>query len=70
MSKADRGFASMDPEQQRRIASKGGKAAQAKGTGRQWTVEEARAAGRKGGLAGSTKRNAALRAANPDAKDL
>ena len=51
MAKQDRGFASMDPEKQRRIASKGGKAAHAKGRAHEWTVEEAREAGRKGGSA-------------------
>ncbi len=51
MSKADRGFASMAPEKQQAIASKGGKAAHAKGRAHQWTTEEAREAGRKGGLA-------------------
>jgi len=44
-----RGFASMDGEKQRLIASKGGKAAHAKGTAHEWSSEEARAAGRKGG---------------------
>jgi len=44
-----RGFASMDPEKQREIASKGGKAAHEKGTAHQFTPEEAREAGRKGG---------------------
>jgi hypothetical protein len=51
VAKQDRGFASMDPEKQRHIASKGGKAAHAKGRAHQWTVEEAREAGRKGGAA-------------------
>jgi general stress protein YciG len=51
MMKQDRGFASMDPEKQRRIASKGGKTAHAKGTAHEWTVDEAREAGRKGGSA-------------------
>lgn len=46
---AMRGFASMDPEKQKKIASKGGKAAHAKGVAHQWTTEEARAAGKKGG---------------------
>jgi general stress protein YciG len=50
MGKEDRGFASMNPEQQRQIASRGGKAAHEKGTAHEWSVEEARAAGRKGGL--------------------
>lgn len=50
MSKEDRGFASMDRAKQREIASKGGKAAHQKGTGHEWTSEEAREAGRKGGM--------------------
>lgn len=45
----NRGFASMDSDKQRQIASKGGKAAHMKGTAHEWTSEEARAAGRKGG---------------------
>lgn len=45
-----RGFASMSPEKQREIASKGGKAAHVKGTAHQFTTEEATAAGRKGGI--------------------
>jgi general stress protein YciG len=44
-----RGFASMDPEKQRQIASKGGKAAHQKGTAHEWDADEAREAGRKGG---------------------
>ena len=56
MAKQDRGFASMDPEKQRRIASKGGKAAHAKGVAHQWTSEQARVAGRKGGLAHHPRR--------------
>lgn len=47
--KERRGFASMSPEKQREIASKGGRAAHAKGTAHEWTSEEARVAGRKGG---------------------
>jgi hypothetical protein len=39
----------MSPEKQREIASKGGRAAHEKGTAHEWTAEEARAAGRKGG---------------------
>lgn len=46
---SNRGFASMDEEQQREIASKGGKAAHEKGTAHEFTHEEAVAAGRKGG---------------------
>jgi hypothetical protein len=39
----------MSPEKQREIASKGGRAAHQKGTAHEWTSEEARTAGRKGG---------------------
>jgi len=39
----------MTPEKQREIASKGGRAAHEKGTAHEWTPDEARAAGRKGG---------------------
>jgi general stress protein YciG len=46
-----RGFASMDPDKQRKIASMGGRAAHVQGTAHEWTSEEARAAGRKGGVA-------------------
>ncbi len=46
-----RGFASMDAEKQREIASKGGKAAHEKGTAHEFDSEEAREAGRKGGQA-------------------
>ena len=47
--KERRGFASMSIEKQREIASKGGRAAHEKGTAHEWTPDEARAAGRKGG---------------------
>src|SRR5512139_1646402 len=47
--KSKRGFASMDPARQREIASKGGRAAHAKGTAHEWSADEARRAGRKGG---------------------
>lgn len=47
--KERRGFASMSPEKQREIASKGGRAAHQKGTAHEWTSDEARTAGRKGG---------------------
>ncbi len=47
--KSRRGFAAMNQEKQRTIASKGGRAAHEKGTAHQFTSEEARAAGRKGG---------------------
>lgn len=48
-----RGFASMDEEKQREIASKGGKAAHEKGTAHEFTSKEAQEAGRKGGEARS-----------------
>ncbi len=46
----------MDPAKQREIASKGGKAAHQKGTAHEWTSEEARDAGRKGGIASHRRR--------------
>jgi len=51
-----RGFAAMDEEKQREIASKGGRAAHAKGTAHEFTPDEAREAGRKGGEAVSRDR--------------
>lgn len=54
--RSNRGFASMDAARQREIASKGGKAAHAKGTAHEWTPDEARVAGRKGGEAVSRDR--------------
>jgi general stress protein YciG len=59
----------MDPNQQREIASKGGKAAHVKGTAFQWTSEQAREAGRKGGIASHRKRELAARADMPSAAD-
>ena len=53
-----RGFASMDPQRQREIASEGGKAAHEKGTAHEFTSEEARAAGRKGGQSRSKNNRA------------
>lgn len=55
--KSNRGFASMDPERQRQIASEGGRAAHEKGTAHEFTSEEAREAGRKGGMARSANRS-------------
>src|SRR5262245_26787506 len=45
----NRGFASMDAHRQREIARKGGRAAHEKGKAHEFTPDEARAAGRKGG---------------------
>jgi general stress protein YciG len=54
-----RGFAAMSPEQQREIASKGGRAAHQRGTAHEWDSSEAAAAGRKGGRA-AHHRNGAM----------
>jgi uncharacterized protein len=63
--KERRGFASMSPEKQREIASKGGRAAHEKGTAHEWTADEARAAGRKGGQISRGGRGRLVQAANP-----
>ena len=49
MAKQKRGFANMDPEEHKRIASRGGQAAHRKRSAHVWNSEEAREAGRKGG---------------------
>jgi general stress protein YciG len=54
--KQRRGFAAMSAEKQRTIASLGGKAAHAKGTAHEFSPEEAREAGRKGGQAAQRAR--------------
>ena len=46
---SERGFAAMDEEKQRKIASEGGKAAHERGTAHEFDSEEARRAGKKGG---------------------
>lgn len=56
MAGSKRGFAAMDPQKQREIASKGGRAAHEKGTAHEFTPDEARVAGRKGGEAVSQNR--------------
>jgi general stress protein YciG len=48
----------MDRNKRQHIASKGGKAAHEKGTAHEWTVEQARAAGRKGGMSSRRQRAA------------
>ena len=53
---SNRGFAAMDPAQQREIASKGGQAAHQQGRAHEFNSEEAREAGRKGGEAVSRNR--------------
>ena len=57
MATSKRGFASMSAEKQRQIASKGGRAAHEKGTAHEFTSEEAREAGRKGGEARGRNRS-------------
>lgn len=52
-----RGFASMDPQRQKEIASRGGRAAHQKGTAHEFSSDEARKAGRKGGEAVSRDRS-------------
>ena len=59
-----RGFASMDPQRQREIASEGGRAAHERGTAHEFTSEEAREAGRKGGQARAENRSARQRASS------
>lgn len=55
--KGRRGFAAMPEEKQREIASMGGKSAHQKGTAHEFTPEEAKAAGRKGGRARHGRRD-------------
>jgi uncharacterized protein len=54
-----RGFAAMDPRDAALISSKGGRAAHAQGTAHEFTSDEAREAGRKGGRAAAAKKRAA-----------
>ncbi len=56
MTPSKRGFAAMSRDKQREIAQRGGQAAHRKGTAHEFTVEEARTAGRKGGAAISQNR--------------
>jgi uncharacterized protein len=64
--KRPRGFAAMDRKLVSEIARKGGKAAHSAGTAHEFTSEEARVAGRKGGRATHAKRR---KAADEDQKD-
>lgn len=59
-----RGFAAMDRSKVSEIASKGGKAAHAAGTAHQFTADEARAAGKKGGVAPHVRRGRGPRQPN------
>jgi uncharacterized protein len=60
----------MDRARQREIASKGGKAAHQKGTAHEWTSEEARDAGRKGGLASHRRRREQKEPQNPGGGEM
>ena len=51
LKKSMRGFAAMDAEKQREIARKGGRAAHEQGVAHEWSSQEAREAGKKGGQA-------------------
>jgi general stress protein YciG len=55
-----RGFAAMDPKLVSELATRGGQAAHRAGTAHEFTSDEARVAGRKGGLATHAKRRARL----------
>jgi hypothetical protein len=50
-----RGFARLSPEEREAMSRKGGQASHASGRGHKFTVEDAREAGRKGGLANTTE---------------
>lgn len=56
-----RGFAAMNRDRVKEIASKGGKAAHAAGTAHQFSSDEARVAGRKGGMAPHVRRGGVRR---------
>ena len=56
-----RGFAAMDQARVKEIASKGGRAAHAAGTAHQFSSDEARNAGRKGGMAPHVRRGGVRR---------
>jgi general stress protein YciG len=61
-----RGFAAMDRDRVKEIASKGGKAAHAAGTAHQFSSDEARNAGRKGGMAPHVRRGGVRRRPTPE----
>jgi general stress protein YciG len=56
IEKGSQGFASMDPARRRKISQQGGRAAHEQRTAHEWTPDEARRAGRKGGLAKKHKK--------------
>lgn len=60
----------MSREKQREIASKGGRAAHEKGTAHEWTPDEARAAGRKGGQSSRGGRGRLAPLSTPDVHNV
>ncbi|NTS42675.1 general stress protein [Flavisolibacter sp. BT320] len=64
--KARRGFAAMSAERQRQIASQGGRAAHQQGVAHQWSTEEAKAAGKKGGQASGRRRSGQPDSSGPE----
>ena len=60
--KSRRGFAAMSPERQKEIASQGGRAAHEQGVAHEWSADEARSAGKKGGQASGKRRTSSARA--------
>lgn len=60
--KQKRGFAVLDPTKHRDLSSKGAKAAHAKGAAHRFSSEQAKAAGRKGGLEAAAQNRAAREA--------
>ena len=64
-----RGFAAMDRDRVKQIASKGGRAAHAAGTAHQFSSDEARIAGKKGGMAPHVRRGGVRRRPTPTAEN-
>jgi general stress protein YciG len=67
--KKPRGFAAMDRDRVRAIASKGGKAAHVAGTAHQFSSDEAKEAGKKGGIAPHVRRGRGPRSSPPEPKE-
>ncbi|WP_420224354.1 KGG domain-containing protein [Pigmentiphaga litoralis] len=69
-SRRPRGFAAMDPDKQKALASAGGRAAHRHGRAHQFTEDEARLAGAKGRAARQAKRIAAMNTASEDTRSV
>ena len=65
MPRRRRGFAAMDPKLVSELATRGGRAAHRAGTAHEFSSEEARIAGRKGGMATHARRRARMNGNNP-----